>query len=192
MQRKCVMKLSRIVYIGIFTTTLATLILELTLTRIFSVTMWYHFAFMTISLVLLGISAAGVIVFLYDKIFSREKVAQHVVIFSIAYALSLLLAIVVYLWLPLVNTSYLKGIIILISAFVIFFIPLLLGGFILALLFTHYSEKGSLIYTADLLGAGAGCIMTTVILRYLSGPTAVILVTFLIGLAALIFSIGSL
>ena len=40
----------RSTYTGLFLTTLSLLQFELFLTRIFSVTMWYHFAFMAISL----------------------------------------------------------------------------------------------------------------------------------------------
>ena len=42
----------------------ALLMTELSLTRIFSVTMYYHFAFMAISIALFGLSASGVYVFL--------------------------------------------------------------------------------------------------------------------------------
>ena len=41
-------------------TTLATLILELSLTRIFSVIFYYHFAFLAISIALFGLGAGGV------------------------------------------------------------------------------------------------------------------------------------
>ena len=37
----------------------ATLLFEILLTRVFSVTMWYHFAFVAISLALFGIAASG-------------------------------------------------------------------------------------------------------------------------------------
>ena len=40
------------------------LMTELALTRIFSVTMYYHFAFLAISIALFGLSASGVYVFL--------------------------------------------------------------------------------------------------------------------------------
>ena len=43
-------------YAGLFLTTLSLLQLELFLTRIFSVTMWYHFAFMAISLAMFGLA----------------------------------------------------------------------------------------------------------------------------------------
>ena len=41
-------------------TTLATLLLELSLTRIFSVVFYYHFAFLAISIALFGLGAGGV------------------------------------------------------------------------------------------------------------------------------------
>ena len=47
-------------YAGLGFTTLATLILELALTRIFSVVFFYHFAFLAISLALFGLGAGGV------------------------------------------------------------------------------------------------------------------------------------
>ncbi|HZO57373.1 MAG TPA: hypothetical protein VFB63_31975, partial [Bryobacteraceae bacterium] len=49
-----------LVYTGVFLTTLATLMLELTLTRIFSVVFYYHFAFLAISIALFGLGAGGV------------------------------------------------------------------------------------------------------------------------------------
>ena len=47
-------------YLGVSFTTLATLILELSLTRIFSVVFYYHFAFLAISIALFGLGAGGV------------------------------------------------------------------------------------------------------------------------------------
>src|SRR5689334_412851 len=48
---------------GIFCISAALLMTELALTRIFSVTMYYHFAFLAISIALFGLSASGVLVF---------------------------------------------------------------------------------------------------------------------------------
>src|SRR5690242_5903018 len=47
-------------YLGVAFTTMATLILELALTRIFSVVFYYHFAFLAISIALFGLGAGGV------------------------------------------------------------------------------------------------------------------------------------
>src|SRR5215470_45242 len=48
---------------GIAATSAALLMTELALTRIFSVTMFYHFAFLAISIALFGLSASGVFVY---------------------------------------------------------------------------------------------------------------------------------
>lgn len=50
----------RLTLSGVLLTSLAVLTLEIVFTRVFSVLMWYHFAFMVISLALLGSGAAGV------------------------------------------------------------------------------------------------------------------------------------
>src|SRR5438034_5211582 len=47
-------------FIGIFLISLATLLLELSLTRVMSVALWYHFGFLVISTALLGFGASGV------------------------------------------------------------------------------------------------------------------------------------
>src|SRR6266850_7097683 len=47
-------------YLCVGLTTLATLLLELALTRIFSVVFYYHFAFLAISIALFGLGAGGV------------------------------------------------------------------------------------------------------------------------------------
>ena len=46
-------------YLGVFTTSMSVLLLEIALTRIFSVSLWYHLAFMVISTALLGFGASG-------------------------------------------------------------------------------------------------------------------------------------
>ena len=47
------------IYYGIFLISLATLALEISLIRFFSISQWYHFAFMIVSIALFGIAASG-------------------------------------------------------------------------------------------------------------------------------------
>src|SRR5438128_7626331 len=58
-------------FIGIFLISLATLLLELSLTRVMSVALWYHFGFLVISSALLGFGAAGVVLAGWKKL--REQ-----------------------------------------------------------------------------------------------------------------------
>ena len=54
----------RTALVGVAAVSAALLMTELALTRIFSVTMYYHFAFLAISIALFGLSASGVAVYL--------------------------------------------------------------------------------------------------------------------------------
>ena len=63
---------------------------ELSLTRIFSVTMYYHFAFMAISIALFGLSASGVYVFLmrdrWRDMPTERLLAAHAFAFTVGTA----------------------------------------------------------------------------------------------------------
>src|ERR1017187_4182611 len=52
---------------GLALTSFAALLLELGLTRLFSVVLFYHFAFLAISIALLGLGAGGVFAYLKKR-----------------------------------------------------------------------------------------------------------------------------
>src|SRR5215469_16342002 len=69
-------------YTGIFLLSLATLLLELALTRVLSVANWYHFGFLVISTALLGFGASGVTLSLWTKL--REDIPLDRALASLA------------------------------------------------------------------------------------------------------------
>src|SRR5438876_11122832 len=71
-------------YAGIFLFSLATLLLELALTRVLSVALWYHFGFLIISTALLGFVASGVVLAVWRRL--RERVLLDWAIASLALA----------------------------------------------------------------------------------------------------------
>jgi len=77
-----------IAIIGIILISAATLLLELALLRIFAVQQFYHFAFMAISLALLGAGASGSLLSVW-----RRRLTPAVL--SLAFALSTILAYLV-------------------------------------------------------------------------------------------------
>src|SRR5580658_6144509 len=85
-------------YISVALTTLATLLLELSLTRIFSVVFMYHFAFLAISLAMVGLGAGGV--FSYVVAGWRGGVFRNLGLLSIVNSVLVMLALIVAL-LPL-------------------------------------------------------------------------------------------
>src|SRR5712691_4228478 len=83
-------------YTGLFFTTLSLLQLELFLTRIFSVTMWYHFAFMAISLAMFGLAAGAVLVEVMKKREPHATLANT----GLLFALSSAICFIVQLYVP--------------------------------------------------------------------------------------------
>src|SRR5919201_7123713 len=83
----------RVMLAGIAAASAAILMTELALTRIFSVTMYYHFAFLAISIALFGLSASGVFVFVarakLDRYHTRALLAWQAVLYAAATVVAL-------------------------------------------------------------------------------------------------------
>src|SRR3989442_15497127 len=77
----------RFTYAGLFLTTLSLLQLEIFLTRILSVSMWYHFAFMAISLAMFGLAAGAVLVEVMRKRDTHLTLAVTGLLFSLSSAI---------------------------------------------------------------------------------------------------------
>jgi len=50
---------TKFVFLGIFLISLSGLVLEIAITRIFSAAIWYHFAFVAVSVALVGLGSSG-------------------------------------------------------------------------------------------------------------------------------------
>ena len=78
---------TRFTYVGLFFISLATLTHQVLLTRIFSVTMWYHFAFMAISLAMFGLAAGAVLIEVLPKKPADELLARTALLFAATSAI---------------------------------------------------------------------------------------------------------
>src|SRR5437016_186745 len=87
-------------YIGLLMITLATLMYEIHLTRIFSITMWYHFAFMAISIAMFGMTVGALVVHLFPDYFSSQTVKQRLTGSALAFAVTMLLSFIAHLLIP--------------------------------------------------------------------------------------------
>src|SRR5216117_1637658 len=80
-----------LIAVGLVSGTL--LMTELALTRIFSVVMYYHFAFLAISIALFGLSASGVYAYLRRSRLDRSPVRVLLARQSVIYALATIVAL---------------------------------------------------------------------------------------------------
>jgi hypothetical protein len=147
-------------YAGIFLITLSGLMFEIGLTRIFSATIWYHFAFIAISVALLGWGLGGFAIHLL-----RRRVTltiERAAVVTFAYALSIPLC----LWL-IVRAPFVPDLLAFYFAASLF--PFLLAGMALSMVFAIRRQQAARLYFADLLGASIGALAITGVLSYLGG-----------------------
>src|SRR5438874_12046861 len=78
--------------LGLFLISLATLLLELSLTRVLSVSLWYHFGFLVISSALLGFGASRVTLPLWTDLRDRYSLDLILVTRALLFALSVVIS----------------------------------------------------------------------------------------------------
>ncbi|HEY8527873.1 MAG TPA: hypothetical protein VIL48_23115 [Acidimicrobiales bacterium] len=175
-------------YAGLFIVTLTTLMYEIVLTRIFSVAMWYHFAFVAISVALFGMTAGALIVHLRPRWFRDEMVKQQMWRFSLLYAVSVAVAFVVQLAIPFVPHMTMAGVSSIVLTCVVISVPFVCSGVVVCLALTRFPKKVNRLYAADLVGAGLGCVLLVVAFWWLDGPSLVIGIGALACVAAVAFA----
>ncbi len=184
-------QISRLSLFGVMFIAMALLMLELVLTRIFSVTIYYHFAFMAVSLALLGTAISGVWVYVMPQWFSRARYTVQAPIAALLFALSAIAALITYLSIPFQPGANWGDLIKTAVIYIALAIPFFFGGLCISLPLTHYPKQVSRIYFFDLIGASAGCLLTIPVLNIFGGPSAVLFVAMLGGLSALLMSFAT-
>lgn len=175
-------------FAGLFLITLASLMYETLLTRIFSVTMWHHFAFMAVSLALFGMTVGAVLVYLFPAYFSEEQVKHRLAVSSLLFALTIIISFLTHLSVPFTNDVSLVGAYAIALTYVVLALPFIFCGISVCLALTKFSRGVSKLYAADLIGAAVGCILLIFILDLTDGPTAVIVSALIASLGALLFA----
>ena len=150
--------MSRPPFIAIGLLSACVLAYEVLLTRLFSIVLWYHFAYMIISAAMLGYGASGTVLTLL-----KGKITPHfgAVYVMAAAALAVLMPSAFLLaqqvpFNPLEllwgNTQPAK----LLAVYLLMMLPFFCGGLGIGLVFSHFGKQASRIYASDILGAGAG------------------------------------
>ncbi len=167
--------------LGVALCALATVILELALTRIFSAVLFYHFAFMAISVALFGLGAGGLYAYRLERAYRLEKRNDGPSIWERLGRLSTIngLIVVAALWTilehPLVNEATWSNALRLVPIYLVCAFPFLIAGTAISAAIAHSAKQVSRVYFYDLLGAAVGCILLIPLLDNLGAPGAVIM-----------------
>ena len=178
------------VYAGLFFTTVATLMYEVLLTRIFSVTMWYHFSFVAISVAMFGMTAGAVFVYLRPERFPLQTLPRSLAVSALGFSSTIVVSFAVHANNPPEFSPSIRGIASVAAFFLVLSLPFFLSGIVVCLVLTRYSRQVGKLYGADLAGAAAGCVLLVAFLKVMDGPSAVLAVGAVAGMGALAFSDG--
>jgi hypothetical protein len=168
------------VYLCVALTTLATLLLELSLTRIFSVVFYFHFAFLAISIALFGLGAGGV----FSDVVAGWKAPLFTKLGRLSVTNTLLVLLALFVILVQGNNlgNLQLGLIYFTTA-----LPFFVSGAIVSLAISETIERVNRVYFYDLAGAAAGCLLLTPLLQWLGGPSTVVSAGIFFAVAAAIW-----
>jgi hypothetical protein len=178
----------RIPYVAVFLTSLSTLMLELALTRLFSATMYYHFAFMAISLALFGSGASGVFIYLMPPVLRSGGTEKYMAASAALFSVGNLLALYVIVHNPL-TLDFRESIGRLVLIYAGASVPFFFAGCTVTLAVTRYRTNISRVYLCDLVGAAAGCLILVPAIHLFGAINTVLLVSVIASVVAVLFSL---
>ncbi len=169
----------------VFFCSLASLAFEVSLIRIFSIALWYHFAFMIISIAMLGLAASGTALALSPRLKAMERLGLYSLLLGIAIPAATLVANQIpfdpvqlaWDWTQLLHIGLL---------YLVLAVPFFCCGLVIATAFSVQSARAPLIYGADLLGAGFGSLGVLVVLSLVAPERGVLLLAMAPLLAAIL------
>jgi len=161
---------------------------ELALTRIFSVTMYYHFAFLAISIALFGLSASGVLVYVLRRRLANVPTDRLLAVGAIVHAAATLVALACLVRIR-VGLSYSpRNLVLMLTIYLLAALPFLTGGTVISAAFARLTPRINLLYAADLIGAAAGCLALIPLLNTVGAPGVVLVAAALSLIAAVSFA----
>jgi hypothetical protein len=174
-------------FTGLFLITLATLTYQLLLTRIFSVTMYYHFAFVAISVTMFGMAVGALLIYGRPAVFTPDRLQERLAQASLGFAITIVATFLAHLWLPFRPELSLTGVATVVVTYAVLSVPFTFSGIVVALALTRFPQQVSSLYAADLAGAAVGCALLGPLLRVTDAPTGIVATAAVAGLGGLLF-----
>ena len=175
---------------AIFLISSATLCLEISLTRYFSISQQYHFAFWVVSIAFLGYGASGSFLALFRNVGALNQ-SRFLSTTSLLFSLSILLSFLLCNSLPFdfVKLSWDKGQIYLVLLYYVFLcLPFFFAGLTISFAITTKAPFVNKIYLSDLLGAGVGTLLPAFIFLPKGDRGVMVSISFLALAASFLFS----
>jgi len=154
------------VALGLMLTALTVLVSQIALTRIMSVTVNYHSAFLILSVVMLGMAASAIAAYLGMRRQDRPVTVADSVGAAYKSGAATLLAVVCFVVIVARDWGPYSQPIQLVVAAAVFFSWFFYSGYVVAVILSHYAADMSRLYWYDLVGAAMGCLLVVPLLNH--------------------------
>src|SRR6202167_1672773 len=178
----------RTLLVGLGLTSFAALLLELALTRLFSVVLFYHFAFLAISIALLGLGAGGVFAYLLKERLARTATRTLAARLCIDNSILVLIVVEVVLHVPVALMVSGSNFLHLTALYVVSALPFFLTGLLFSVVFARETWRVSRLYGADLGGGALACLAVVPLLNWIGGPNTILAASAALSVAAAIWA----
>jgi len=173
-------------YISIFLLSASIISYEILLMRLFSIAQWHHFAYMIISLALLGFGASGTAIALFQKWLMRHF--EHAYSFCcLVFAFAVVLCFLVVQNVPFNPFMILwdwHQYTYLLEDYLILFVPFFFGASCIGMALMKFKEHISRLYFFDLFGAGSGALVIVLVMYFIAPADNLLFISGLGFLAA--------
>src|ERR1700730_18480540 len=183
--------LDRAMLFGMALCSFAALLLELALTRLFSVVLFYHFAFLAISIALLGLGAGGVFAHLRKNQLARFETRSLVARLCSINALIVPVVLVIVLRIPVSLDISKANFLRLTAIYLASAVPFFITGLEFSVVFAREARHVSPLYAADLAGGALACLAIVPLLNWLGGPNTVLFTGVSMAVAGMVWAIES-
>jgi len=178
---------------GLIIVSAAGLCFQINLTRLYSVSHFYHFAFMVVSIALLGFGASGTFLAVFRN-GNDKPLGNRLAWMAIGTSVSMLGSYLLINLMPFDSFSMAvdrKQILILMLHYAALALPFFFSGMIVSLLLSRQTQSGGRVYAINLMGSALGCLAAVLAPNFMGGEGTAALSSALAGLAALAFLLGS-
>jgi spermidine synthase len=181
----------RSILAGLGLTSFAALLLELALTRLFSVVLFYHFAFLAISIALLGLGAGGVFAYLLKRRLNRVPTRTLAARLCMINSVLVLLVLETVLHVPVALTVTGKNFLHLSVLYLAAAVPFFLTGLLFSIVFARETWRVSRLYGADLSGGALACLAVVPLLNWVGGPNTILTAAVMMAAAGAVWAASS-
>lgn len=158
----------------LFMVSLSALLLELTLTRLFSIILWYDYAFMVISIAFFGLGIGSLLVHILKGKLNEVNLPSRVLQSTMGFAISLPIVLLVMGQLIPSNPSFIYVFYLSSS------IPFFFAGLSVAMIYLSMPKEITRLYFIDLIGAGAAALILDPIIQVLGAESVLLSISLLV------------